>query len=163
MDIGDLGFLIIAFIVYIVNFIVKSNREKAEAQEQKQKTTTPDIPELEPWDEDYPMPPFFDAPTIPKKSVEGDRKVPKSFIPVSDSIKGIEERIKPSIEDVSSLSESLFKEDNMEPVSYQDEDTDTDTDTERGVSYANELFHGNITEELKKGIIYSEILHRKYE
>ncbi len=58
---------------------------------------------------------------------------------------------------MSSLSDSLFKEDNMESVSYQDEDTEGD------ISYTNELFHGNITEELKKGIIYSEILHRKYE
>ncbi|NLZ96128.1 MAG: hypothetical protein GX921_09955 [Bacteroidales bacterium] len=159
MDIGDLGFIIIAFIVFIVNFIVKSNKEKIEAQqqEQEQKTAIPDIPELEPWDEDYPMPPFFDTPAIPKKSVGGDKKVSESFIPVSDSIKSIEERIKPSFEGMSSISESLFKEDSMESVSYQDEETQGD------VSYTNELFHGNITEELKKGIIYSEILHRKYE
>ena len=103
------------------------------------------------------MPPFFDIPTIPKKSVKGDKKVSEPFIPTSDSIKGIEERIKPSLEGMSSLSESLYKEDDMESVSYQDEDTRGD------VSYTNELFHGNITEELKKAIIYSEILHRKYD
>ena len=157
MDIGDLGFIIIAFIVFVFNFIVKANKEKAEAQAEEQKTTKPNIPDLEPWDEDYPMPPFFDIPTIPKKSVERDKRISESFIPISDSIKSIEERIKPSLEGMSSLSDSLYKEDDMESVSYQDEDTKGD------ISYTNELFHGNITEELKKAIIYSEILHRKYD
>ncbi len=158
MDIGDLGFLIIAFFVFIVNFIVKSNKEKveAQAQQQNQKTADPDLPE--PWEEEYPMPPFFDTPSIPKKKgFEGNNKTSAPFIPISDSIKSIEKRMQPSQEGMSSLSESLFKEDDMESISYQDEDTEVE------VSYTNELFYGNITEELKKGIIYSEILHRKYE
>ena len=163
MDIGDLGFLIIAFIVFIVNFIVKSNKEKieAQAQEQKKKTAKPDLPELEPWEEEEnSMPPFFDIPDIPdipERRVGGEKKASKPFVPISDSIKNIEKRIQPAQEGMSSLSESLFKEDNMESISYQDEDTEGEA------SYTNELFHGNITEELKKGIIYSEILHRKYE
>ena len=160
MDIGDLGFLIIAFIVFIVNFIVKSNKEKieAQAQGQKKKTAKPDLPELEPWEEEEnSMPPFFDIPDIPERRVGGEKKASKPFVPISDSIKNIEKRIQPAQEGMSSLSESLFKEDNMESISYQDEDTEGEA------SYTNELFHGNITEELKKGIIYSEILHRKYE
>ena len=32
MDIGDLGFLIIAFIVFIVNFFVKSKQEITQSQ-----------------------------------------------------------------------------------------------------------------------------------
>ena len=159
MDIGDLGFLIIAFIVFIVNFIVKSNKEKieAQAQEQKKKTAKPDLPELEPWEEEYSMPPFFDIPDIPEKRVENERRTSKPFVPISDSSQNMDKRIQPAQEGMSSLSESLFKEDNMESVSYQDEDSEED------ISYTNELFQGNITEELKKGIIYSEILHRKYE
>ena len=155
MDIGDLGFLIIAFIVFIVNFIVKSNKEKAEAQAQKQQTAKPELPE--PWEEEYEMPPFFDIPAIPTKGAEDDLKTSKSFIPISDSIKSKDKRMQSALEGVSSLSESLFKEDEMESVSYQDEETMGE------ISYTNELFHGNITEELKKGIIYSEILNRKYE
>ena len=146
MDIGDLGFLIIAFIVFIVNFIVKSNKEKieAQAQEQKKKTAIPDLPDLEPWEEEYAMPPFFDSPVIPKKSVGGDRKPSKSLILDSDSLRSMDKRMQPAQEGMSSLSESLFKEDNMDSISYQDEDTEGEK------SYTNELFHGNITEELKK-------------
>ena len=160
MDIGDIGFLIIAFIVFIVNFIVKSNKEKieAQAQEQKKKTAIPDLPDLEPWEEEYAMPPFFDSPVIPKKSVGGDRKPSKSLILDSDSLRSMDKRMQPAQEGMSSLSESLFKEDNMDSISYQDEDT-----AEGEASYTNELFHGDITKELKKAIIYSEILHRKYE
>ncbi len=159
MDIGDIGFLIIAFIIFIVNSIVtaKRNKAKAEAEAKAQKPKTVKSESPEPWEEEYAMPPFFDTPSLPKRSVEDDKKISESFIPISDSIKGIEERIKPSLEGMSSLSESLYIEDEMESVSYQDEET------EGSVSYTNELFHGNITEELKKGIIYSEILHRKYE
>ena len=63
-----------------------------------------------------------------------------------------------SQEGMSSLSESLFKDDEMESVSY-DEDSDSDSEF-----YIEDIFHrSNITDELKKGIIYSEILHRKYE
>lgn len=155
MDIGDLGFLIIAFFVFIVNFIVKSNKEKVEAQAQQ--NAKPDIPDPEPWEEDYPMPPFFDTPSLPKKNKGAVKKTSERYVPVSGSIKSMEQRIQPAQEGLSSMAESLFKEDNMESVSYQDEETKGD------ISYTNELFHGNITEELKKGIIYSEILHRKYE
>ena len=159
MDIGDLGFLIIAFIVFIVNFIVKSNKEKieAQAQEQKKKTAIPNLPELEPWEEEYAMPPFFDTPTLPKKSVESDKKVSKPYL-ISDSLRNMDKRIQPAQEGMSSLSESLFKEDNMDSISYQDEDSG-----QGEASYTNELFYGDITQELKKAIIYSEILHRKYE
>ena len=160
MDIGDLGFLIIAFIVFIVNFIVKSNKEKveAQAQEQKKKNTIPDLPELEPWEEEYAMPPFIATLTMPKKSIGSDKKTCDPFVLISDSLRSMDKRMQPAQEGMSSLSESLFKEDSMESVFYQDEDS-----AEGGVSYTNELFHGDITEELKKGIIYSEILHRKYE
>ena len=157
MDIGDIGFLLIAFIIYLVNLFMKVNKEKIEKQRKAEDTNIPDIPELEPWDEEYPMPPFFDIPSIPKKPLEVVEKTPKSSIPSSYSFEYDEEKMKPIEGAMSSMSDSLFKEDNMESVSYQDEETEGD------VSYTNELFHGNITEELKKGIIYSEILHRKYE
>ena len=159
MDIGDIGFLIIAFIIYLVNLFMKVNKEKIEKQREAQDTKIPDIPEPEPWDEEYPMPPFFDIPSIPKKQkpLEVVEKTPKSFIPSSYSFQYDEEKMKPIEGAMSSSSDSLFKEDNMESVSYHDEETEGD------ISYTNELFHGNITEELKKAIIYSEILHRKYE
>ena len=157
MDIGDLGFLIIAFIVFIVNFIVKSNKEKAEAlaQKQKKKNAIPELPE--PWEVEEELPPLFDIPFDGQKEYEKNRRASKPYIPVSRSIKDMENRFQPALEGMSSLSESLFKEDNMDSISYQDEGTEGEK------SYTNELFHGNITEELKKGIIYSEILHRKYE
>jgi hypothetical protein len=104
------------------------------------------------------MPPFFDSPVIPKKSLGGDRKPSKSLILDSDSLRSMDKRMQPAQEGMSSLSESLFKEDNMDSISYQDEDT-----AEGEASYTNELFHGDISKELKKAIIYSEILHRKYE
>ena len=159
MDIGDIGFLLIAFIIYLVNLFMKVNKEKIEKQKKAEDTKIPDIPEPEPWDEEYSMPPFFDVPSIPKKQkpLEVVEKTPKSSIPSSYSFEYDEEKMEPIEGAMSSLSDSLFKEDNMESVSYQDEDTEGD------ISYTNELFHGNITEELKKGIIYSEILHRKYE
>ena len=59
-------------------------------------------------------------------------------------------------EGTSSLSESLYKEDDMENIIYQDEGS-------QETSLTDDLFFGNKTEEFKKAIIYSEILHRKYE
>jgi len=155
MDIGDLGFLIIAFIVFIVNFIVKANKDKTKAQAELQQPAKPELPE--PWEVEETMPPLFDNPFNREKKVEViNRKTPR---PVSSPLESYETKRKrlQSQEGISSLSESLFKEDNMASISYQDEDSET------GISYTNDLFHGNITEELKKAIIYSEILNRKYE
>lgn len=145
MDIGDLGFLLIAFIVFIVNFFVKSNKEKAETQQH----TKPHMPE--PWQVKEFLPP------IPKKEVEIiKQKTPRLFSSAQESLDSMKKHTQASQEGMSSLSESLYKEDEFENVSYLDSGS-----TE--ISYTDELFHGNITEELKKAIIYSEILHRKYE
>ncbi|HKM44050.1 MAG TPA: hypothetical protein VJY12_01175 [Dysgonamonadaceae bacterium] len=145
MDIGDLGFLIIAFIVFIVNFFVKSKKEIT----QSQKPTVPEMPE--PWELKETLPPF------PQKRAETlKKKTPRPLLSTHESFENSDMGLKASQEGMSSLSESLYVEDEMESVSYQDSD-------DTGKSYTNELFHGDITEEFKKAIIYSEILHRKYE
>ena len=145
MDIGDLGFLIIAFIVFIVNFYVKSKKEGT----QSQKTAVPEMPE--PWELKEILPPF------PPKTVETiKKKTPRPISSTQESVESVKMRLKASQEGMSSLSESLYVEDEMEGISYRDLDYS-------GISYTDELFHGNITEEFKKAIIYSEILHRKYE
>ena len=145
MDIGDLGFLIIAFIVFIVNFFVKSKKEIT----QSQKPPVPDMPE--PWELKETLPPF------PHKKVETiKKKTPRPVSSTHEYVENVKMRLQASQEGISSLSESLYVEDEMESVSYQDSD-------DTGKSYTNELFHGDITEEFKKAIISSEILHRKYE
>ena len=145
MDIGDLGFLIIAFIVFIVNFFVKAKKEKTQSQR-------PAVPEMpEPWELKETLPPF------PQKRVESiKKKTPRPISSTQESVESVKMRLKASQEGMSSLSESLYVEDEMESISYKDADTS-------GTSYTDELFHGNVTEELKKAVIYSEILHRKYE
>ena len=145
MDIGDLGFLIVAFIVFIVNFFLKANKEKTQSQ-------PPPKPDMtEPWEIKEFLPPF------PEKKVETiKRKTPRAVSTQQESFEHVKKRLQTPQEGMSSLSESLYKEDEFESVSYQDSGS---TET----SYTNELFHGNITEELKKAIIYSEILQRKYE
>ena len=155
MDIGDLGFLIIAFIVFIVNFIVKANKEKTQAQSEKQIPAKPELPE--PWEMIETLPPSLDSPFQRDKKAEVIKR--KTSLPVPSSQESYEimkKRLQTPQEGMSSLSESLFKEDNMDNISYRDEGSED-------ASYTNELFHGNITEEFKKAIIYSEILHRKYE
>ena len=142
MDIGDLGFLIIAFIVFIVNFIVKSKKEKAQSHK-------PAMPE--PWEVKEFLPPFSE-----KKIELIKKKTTRTFSSEQESFEGIRKHLQASQEGMSSLSESLYKEDELENISYQDSDSS-------GISYTHELFHGNITEELKKAVIYSEILQRKYE
>ncbi len=145
MDIGDLGFLLIAFIVFIVNFFVKSNKEKT----QSQKSGIPDMPE--PWEMKEFLPPY------PEKKVESLKtKTPRLLSSAQESLENMKKHKQASQEGMSSLSESLYKEDEFDEISYYDEGT-------TGISYTNDLFHGNITEELKKAVIYSEILHRKYE
>ena len=156
MDIGDIGILIIAFIVYLVNFIVKANKDKVAKQTEKQSPVKEDLPE--PWEIGETPPPLFDIPIPSKREYKKKKKSSKSFDSILDSVETIENQMQPAQEErISSMSESLFKQDNMDSVSYQDDETEED------VSYTNELFHGNITEELKKAIIYSEILNRKYE
>ena len=157
MDIGDLGFLIIAFIVFIVNFFVKAKKEKAQAQVEKQKPAIPELPE--PWEVEETLPPTFDYPFTREKKVEVIKRktVLSPLAPTAQESYETKRARLQSEEGVSSLSESLFKEDNLDSISYQDEDSIG------GTSYTNDLFHGNITEELKKVIIYSEILNRKYE
>ena len=152
MDIGDIGFLIVAFIVFIINFVLKANKEKT----QSQKPETPVLPE--PWEVKETLPPLFDNPFNREKRVEVTKtKTPRPFLSSTEvSLENIKKRMEASQEGMSSLSESLYKEDEMESITYNDSDSSD-------VSYTDDLFHGNITEELKKGIIYSEILHRKYE
>ena len=145
MDIGDLGFLIVAFIVFIVNFFLKANKDKT----QSQPPPKPDMPE--PWEVKEFLPPF------PEKKLEKKKKkTPRPVATQPESFEHAKNRLQASQEGMSSLSESLYKEDEFENVSYQDSSS-------IATSYTDELFHGNITEELKKAIIYSEILHRKYE
>ena len=157
MDIGDIGILIIAFIVYLVNFIVKANKDKVAKETEKQSPAKRGLPE--PWEIGETPPPLFDIPIPREKEYEEKEKSAQSYSSILDSVETIEKQVQPAkMERKSSMSESLFKQDNVDSVSYQDEETEGD------VSYTNELFHGsNITEELKKGIISSEILHRKYE
>ena len=146
MDIGDIGFLIVAFIVFIINFIVKGNKNK----EQGEKPAIPEMPE--PWEVKETLPPFYE-----KKAEVIKKRTPRPILSSQEeSYKQINNHSQTTQEGMSSLSESLYKEDEMESITYQDEG-------ESEISFTNELFHGNITEELKKGIIYSEILHRKYE
>ena len=146
MDIGDLGFLIIAFLVFIVNFFVKS---KKEITSQSQKPSPPQMPE--PWELKETLPPF------PQKSVETiKKKTQRTVSTTQESFENMKKRLQTPQEGMSSLSESLYVEDDMENISYRDSD-------DTGNSYTDELFHGDITEEFKKAIIYSEILHRKYE
>ena len=143
MDIGDIGFLLIAFIVFIINFIVKANKEKKQGE-------MPAIPELpEPWEVKETLPPF------PGNKFEVIKKKTLRTIPSMEETHS-KKYFQASQEGMSSLSESLYKEDEMESIVYRDVG-------DTGISYTNDLFHGNITEELKKAIIYSEILHRKYE
>ena len=146
MDIGDLGFLIIAFIVFIVNFFVKSKKEKTQTQD----PTTPEL--SEPWEVKEILPPF------PGEKIETikKKKTPRPVSTTQESFETFKQRLQTSQEGMSSLSESLYVEDEVENISYKDADS-----TE--ASYTDELFHGNVSEELKKAIIYSEILHRKYE
>ena len=156
MDIGDLGFLIIAFIVFIVNFIVKANKEKTQAQAEKQMTVKPELPE--PWELEETLPPLFDNPFNREKKIEAIKKK-TTRIPVLSSQQSYEDaklHMQASHEGMSSLSESLYKEDEMETIIYKQEGSSN-------ISYTNDLLHGNISEEMKKVIIYSEILHRKYE
>ncbi|MGV8963463.1 MAG: hypothetical protein ACOH2V_08800 [Candidatus Saccharimonadaceae bacterium] len=151
MDIGDIGFLIVAFIVFIINFVLKANKEKT----QSQKPSSPELPE--PWEVKETLPPSYDNPFNREKKVEViKKKTARPLSSIQESFENLNKRFQSNEEGMSSLSESLYKEDEMESISYKDADS---TD----VSYTDELFHGNITEELKKGIIYSEILHRKYE
>lgn len=158
MDIGDLGFLIIALIVFIVNFIVKSNKDKAQAQAEKQTPAKPELPE--PWEVEEtlpPLPPIFQNPfeRVQKTDV-ANKKIPQLISSSQEAYNRKRESLQSFQEGTSSLSESLFKEDEMESVFYQDVDTG-------GASLTDNLFQGNKTEEFKKAIIYSEILHRKYE
>ena len=153
MDIGDIGFLLIAFIVFIVNFIVKAKKDKTKAETQK--TAKPELPE--PWEVKETLPPLFDNPFNREKKIEAVKKKTPQYVSSSqESFDYLKKRLQASQEGMSSLSESLYKEDDMDNITYKDEDSD-------GTSYTDELFYGNITEELKKAVIYSEILHRKYK
>ncbi|HTN67993.1 MAG TPA: hypothetical protein VLZ33_00860 [Dysgonamonadaceae bacterium] len=155
MDIGDIGFLIIALIVFIINFIAKANKDKAKAQK-------PAVPELtEPWEVEEILPPF------PEKRKEvAKKKTPRPLSSTQDFIEKMESQKMHkqfSQEGMSSLSQSLFKEDSMDSISY-DKDTGSSSDAySSSSSLVYGLFQGDTAEELKKGIIYSEILHRKYE
>ena len=150
MDIGDIGFLIVAFLVFIVNFIVKAQKDKTQ-------TGKPVAPELtEPWEVTETMPPVFANPLDWETKPDVKKKKTPPPIPFTpESYESKKLRLQ-SQEGVSSLSESLFRDDAMDSVSYDEEsDEDFDIDT---------IFLGkNITTEFKKGIIYSEILHRKYD
>ena len=152
----SLFFLIIALIVFIVNFFVKANKEKVEAQTPK--TAKPDLPE--PWEVEEtlpPLPPIFQNPySREQKADVAQKRTPRSMPSSEDLYNEKRKSLQTMQEGMSSLSESLYVEDEMESISYQEEDSGQR-------SYTGELFHGNITEELKKAIIYSEILHRKYE
>ena len=153
MDIGDFGFLIVALIVFIVNFFVKAQKNKLQSEK-------PVPPELsEPWEVEETLPPIFENPFNWEKKIKAiPKKTPRiKPIPVSteESFDSKRKRLQ-SEEGMSSLSESLFKEDEMENITYSDSGF-------KEKSYTDDLFHGDITEELKKAIIYSEILHRKYE
>lgn len=152
MDIGDLGFLIIAFIVFIVNFIVKANKEKSDTD-----TPKPAKPELpEPWEVEETLPPFYDSDfDINRRSDEFEYQKSSEVLPSFHQPIEKQESYLPETHN-SPMSESLFKDDNMESVSYADEN-------DTGESYLANLIDGDSTEELKKAIIYSEILHRKYE
>jgi hypothetical protein len=158
MDIGDLGFLIIAFIVFIVNFIVKANKEKEQAQAEKQSPSKPELPE--PWEVEEtlpPLPPIFQNPFERENKADVVKKrTPQLVSNSQEAYNRKRESLQSLQEGTSSLSESLYKEDDMENIIYQDEGSS-------GTSYTDGLFHGNKTEEFKKAIIYSEILHRKYE
>ncbi len=158
MDIGDLGFLIIAFIVFIVNFILKSNKEKIETQKEKQKPLQPAL--HEPWEVEEtlpPLPPVFQNPFERQQKADlVQNKEPQLVSSSQEAYNRKRKSIQTLQEGTSSLSESLFKEDDMESITYQDEGSSE-------VSFTDNLFHGNKTEELKKAIIYSEILNRKYE
>lgn len=158
MDIGDLGFLIIAFIVFIVNFITKSNKEKAQSETEKQAPAKPELPE--PWEVEESLPPL---PQIFQNPFERDQntdmvnnKTPQLVSSSQEAYNRKRKSLQSLHEGTSSLSESLYKDDDMESISYQDEGSG-------GNSLTDDLFHGNKTEEFKKAIIYSEILHRKYE
>lgn len=155
MDIGDLGFLIVALIVFVINFFVKAQKNKIQSEK-------PVPPELsEPWEVEETLPPIFENPFNREKKIEGiPKKTPRTKpipIPISseESFDSKRKRLQ-SEEGVSSLSESLFKDDGVESVIYNDSGS-------KEKSYTDDLFYGNITEELKKAVIYSEILHRKYE
>ena len=158
MDIGDLGFLIIALIVFIVNFIVKANKEKAQAQAEKQTPAKPELPE--PWEVEEtlpPLPPIFQNPFEREHHADVVKnKTPQLVSHSQEAYNRKRESLQTLHEGTSSLSESLYKEDDMENIIYQDEGSS-------GTSLTDDLFHGNKTEEFKKAIIYSEILHRKYE
>ena len=158
MDIGDLGFLIIAFIVFIVNFIVKANKEKAQAEAEKQTPSKPELPE--PWEVEEtlpPLPPIFQNPfERERKSVVVKNKTHQSTSSSQEAYDRKRKSLQTLQEGMSSLSESLYKEDDMESIIYQDEGSE-------GTSLTDDLFHGNKVEEFKKAIIYSEILNRKYE
>ncbi|MDD2552441.1 MAG: hypothetical protein PHO84_06235 [Dysgonamonadaceae bacterium] len=152
MDIGDIGFLIVALIVFVINFLVKAKKDKTQSEK-------PVAPELtEPWEVKEKLPPIFENTFDWERKPEVIRKKTPRPVPViPESYESKKIRLQ-SQEGMSSLSESLFKDDEMESVSY-DEDSDSDSEF-----YIEDIFHGsNITDELKKGIIYSEILHRKYE
>lgn len=151
MDIGDLGFLIVAFIVFVINFILKAKKDKS----QSEKSTAPEL--TEPWEVKETLPPIFENPFNWEKKPEViKKKTPRSLPIDQDSYKSKKDQLQTSLEGMSSLSESLFKDDEMESVSYE-EDSDSEF-------FIEDLFYGkSITHEFKKGIIYSEILHRKYD
>lgn len=159
MDIGDLGFLIIAFIVFIVNFILKTNKEKAQAQAEKQSPAQPELPE--PWEVDEtlpPLPPIFQNPFERKQTVDAKyRKTPQQISSSQEAYNVKRQSLQSLHEGTSSLSESLYKEDDMENIIYQD------GGSQERSSLTDDLLKGNKIEEFKKAIIYSEILHRKYE
>ena len=150
MDIGDFGFLIVALIVFVVNFFVKAQKNKLQSEK-------PVPPELsEPWEVEETLPPIFQSPFNRENKTEVIKKKTSRPLPsIQESYESKRLRLQTE-EGVSSLSESLFKEDEMESITYNDSGV-------KEKSYTDDLFHGNITEELKKAIIYSEILHRKYE
>ena len=158
MDIGDLGFLIIAFIVFIINFIAKSNKEKAQSQAEKHAPDKPDLPE--PWEVEEtlpPLPPIFQNPFERENKADVLKNKTRQLVSSSQEAYDRKRKSLQTLQEgTSSLSESLYKEDDMESIIYQDEGSG-------GTSLTDDLFHGNKVEEFKKAIIYSEILHRKYE
>lgn len=154
MDIGDIGFLLIAFIVFIVNFIVKANKDKGQADTQK--PAKPELPE--PWEVQETLPPLIDNPFNREKMIEVITKrtqLPPIFSS-KDSFKNTKTFMQASQEGLSSLSESLYVEDEEESIIYRQDES-------AGESFTDGLMNGDISQELKKAIIYSEILHRKYE
>jgi hypothetical protein len=166
MEIGDLFYIIILSLFMILGFFNDSRKKKNEQKQQSQ--SKPDTYQL---DEPEVIPPLYKKITPPNPNVLNrkqtwEHKNLKRYSAEGQSVFKSSMGLLTDFSKESSLKNSIYVNDTgetyMQVTDSHNRMTSFDNNQAIGNDIKNDLIGENSRNELVKGLIYSEILKRKY-